>query len=273
VHTKELIALCSEHGIYLTKKRGQNFLVDSNIIESVLKKSSLVRGDNVLEIGTGLGALTELLLSRDCQVVSYEIDKKIYAVVNERLKHHSKLKLLHADFLKSDFQGQFKKPFRVVANIPYKIASQILMNLWFAKENIQDIMVLVQKEYGDRLLAPAGSRQTGLLSVCMQTDFNLRVVRKVSRKVFFPEPNVDSVFLSLVPRLPGLKAKHRIPFHTLLKTSFHERRKKLLPKLKARYPGAVEAFQTLQLQDNLRAEEIDLATWMDIFYALIDHKI
>lgn len=268
MNLSELKGILKTEGLHLSRKRGQNFLTDSNIMSSLIKTAKITQTDSILEIGTGLGALTELLLATHAKIVSFEIDRGVYEAVSQRLGNRENLKLIHEDFLKSDFQNYFDKPFRVFANIPYHIATQILIRLWFAKERLLDIYVLVQKEVGLRLTAKNAGKETGFLSVLLQLEFELKILKQVPRGAFFPVPEVDSVYLSLTPRPSNLMKEDREPFFQFIKKGFSEKRKQLLPRLRKEFPGADSIFSEMNLDPFIRPEKIEPQRWLELFQRL-----
>ena len=157
----ELLRILQEEGIHLTKKRGQNYLTDQNQVSSMLARAKVQADDLCLEIGAGLGALTEALLEKGATVLSYESDRKVFEAVSRRLGKNPRLTLLHEDFLKSQWTDTLTGPVRVIANVPYNISSSILIELWMKKHVLQDACLLLQKEVVDRLMAREPGREIG----------------------------------------------------------------------------------------------------------------
>ena len=254
-----------EEGIYLSKQRGQNFLIDTNIIISLLKKIHLKENDSVLEIGTGLGSLTKHLLNTGAMVVSYEKDKKVFHAALKYLKNYSNLSLIHQDFLKADFLNCFSDKFRVIANVPYNITSQILIKLWLQQENIIDIYLLVQKEVGMRFTSNKKGKENSFLSVLLNLDFEIKILKTVNPKSFFPTPSVESVYIRFTPKKSKLKTADKLKFFEFLKQGFSQKRKKLLPKLKKIYPEIEPRFIKLNISIDTRAESLSGDNWLDLF--------
>ncbi len=261
----ELLRILQEEGIHLTKQRGQNYLTDQNLVKSMLSKVNVQPSDHCLEIGTGLGALTGALLSRGAKVISYETDRKVFEAVSRRLGTHPHLTLHHEDFLKSQWTQRLIAPVRVIANVPYNISSSILIELWMKKHVLQDACLLLQREVVERLMAREPGREIGFLSILLQLEFSLTLLKTVPRTAFFPEPKVDSAYLHLDPKPSALLEGQRPDFFQFVKTGFAERRKQLLPRLAKVYSGAPKAFASLGLSPNLRAETLTPETWFALF--------
>ncbi|MBN2145108.1 MAG: ribosomal RNA small subunit methyltransferase A [Candidatus Aureabacteria bacterium] len=268
----ELKILLRNQGIHLSRNRGQNFLIDENLVGYLMKHTCIRSSDCILEIGTGLGVLTEALLRAGARVVSYEIDRKIFLAASTRLCHHPNLTLLHEDFLKADFLKYFTRPPRVISNIPYHIASQILIRLWTVKEKISDMVLLVQKELAERLLSSDHSN-VGMLSVMLQLDYTMRIMKKVPGSCFFPSPVVDSVYLEFIPKPSEIKENERPLFFRFVKSGFSQKRKQLLPRLLKEYKTAAFVFNALGLRKEIRAESLDPDIWYQLFKRLrTDHS-
>ena len=264
----ELKSLLSGAGIYLSRQRGQNYLVDDQLLNKWVSKASLSPEDEVLEIGTGMGALTEVLLKQGCRVVSYEIDRKVFECVSRRLSGAERLRLLHEDFLKADFLSEFKGTFRVFANIPYNITGPILVRLWEASDRFRDAFLLLQKEVALRL-ASVSSREGGFLSILLHTDFEVSLMGSVP-PVFFPVPKVESMYLRLVSKPEPFAENEKNKYFDFIKFCFAERRKQLLPRLKAKFPEKTvyEAAKILGYRETLRAEELSSRDFLVFFRTL-----
>lgn len=266
----EVKQLLNKSGIRLSRKRGQNFLVEDGVISSLLREVQPGENDSILEIGTGLGALTEKLAPFKAKIFSFEIDRGVYSLVSERMAPFKNVKIIHEDFLKTDFFIKLDTPVRVIANIPYNIASQILIKLWLNRNLIQDMYLLVQKEFGERLAVEEGSRESSILSVILSLDYRIKVTRKVSPRSFFPVPDVDSVYLSFKPRDCIIKDELRKDFFLFVKKGFSQRRKKLCPRLKKDFPKTEDAFSELSLSTDCRAENLTPIQWYELFLFLKD---
>jgi 16S rRNA (adenine1518-N6/adenine1519-N6)-dimethyltransferase len=260
----ELLRILQEENIHLRKQQGQNYLIDQNVLKSMLSKIKIQASDHCVEIGTGLGVLTEKLLAAGAQVTSYETDRKVFEVVSCRLGKNPKLILHHEDFLKS-LWDTFQKPIRVIANPPYHISSAILIELWMKKRVIQDFCLLLQKEVVERLVSKRPGKEIGFLSILLQMEFSLKLLKTVSRKAFFPEPKVESAYLYGIPKPSSLTEEEAPAFFQFVKTGFAERRKQLLPRLAKIYPNTRNVFISLGLSPHLRAESLPHALWITLF--------
>ena len=266
----ELKSLLAQAGIYLSRQRGQNYLVEDQLLNKWVSKAFISPADEILEIGTGMGALTEVLLKQGCRVVSYEIDRKVFECVSKRLSGDEKLKLLHEDFLKADFLKEFRGGFRVFANIPYHITGPILIRLWEAADRMRDAFLLLQKEVALRL-ASVSSREGGFLSILLHTEFEVSLMGGVPPTVFFPVPKVESMYLKLVSRPQTWETNEKKAYFDFVKFSFAERRKQLLPRLRSRFPEkpVYAVAHEMGFKETLRAEELDSLKFLDFFRALL----
>lgn len=258
----------NERGIFLNKNRGQNFLIDDNVINSLLNNVKISNEDNILEIGAGFGALTKAMLREGGIINAFEIDNKVCNFLKENLVDEKKLTIFHKDFLKSDFFETFDSKCRVISNIPYNISSQILINLFENKEKITDIYLLLQKEVGERLLLKNPALDIGFLTVALQLEFEISKVKIVSKNSFYPVPSVDSIYIKFIPKNSDLDKFQRLKLFEFLKYAFSEKRKKLLSKLRKKYENAETVFKKLNIDENARVESIALSTWLSLFKEL-----
>lgn len=213
---------------YQTKKRfGQNFLRDQQVVAQILAAAELTLSDRVLEIGPGLGALTEQLLRQSGEVTIIELDRDLIARWQER--DEPRLTILAGDALKLDWQAALSPgPLKLVANLPYNISSQIIFKVIENRQLFSRLVLMFQKEVGERLRAEPGTKDYGIISVFTQLWFDVRRVCKVPPQAFKPAPKVDSVVLSFVP-LPTARVDVCDPelFTKVVKGAFYQRRKTL----------------------------------------------
>lgn len=255
----ELCALFERLGLHPSRKLGQNFLVDTNLLEALVRDAALLPGERILEIGPGAGTLTEKLLSSLCQVTAVEIDHRLASWLRERFAGESNFTLLEGDACKLNYQQILgDAPYRCIANLPYSCASVFLANISEQANPPQEMFVLLQKEMGDRLVAGAGSKDYGVLSVRLAWRYQVTMLRTISPKVFFPEPEVTSAFLKL-------RLKENLPPSEILKAAsriagcaFSQRRKKAAKLLQALFPAPLlnDAFLRLGLSLEARAENL-----------------
>lgn len=254
--------LLDERSILLTKSLGQNFLHDGNQLRRIVAAAELQPTDRVLEIGPGLGPLTELLLPEAGEVFAIEKDERMAKVVSERFGANKKLRLLHGDGLeivradRSHWAG-----WKLVANLPYSVASPILVELASNVNPPERIVVTLQLEVARRLMAAAGDDDYGLLSLLVQVTYQPLDQFKIPPGCFFPPPDVDSACITLVKRDPELLPPElRQPFAALVKLAFSQRRKMMLKLLKQRWPRdrLDTAMAALELSPKIRAEAVTL---------------
>ena len=248
------------------KKYGQNFLIDSNVVDKIAR-NACDSDLTTIEIGPGLGALTEMLLKYSKDVEAYEIDKDMYEILSRNIDDE-RLHVYLEDFLDSDL-SKYEEKVNICANLPYYVTTPILFKIFESELDINKITVMVQKEVGDRLSAKAGSEDYGALSIEVQYLYEVKQEMNVSRKVFYPEPNVDSAIISFKP----IRERNRgfeEGFFTFVKNSFRMRRKTLYNNLKDIYEKEKieKMFDDLNIDPNIRAQQIDLDTFMKIYKEL-----
>ncbi len=209
------------------KRFGQNFLRDQHVLDRIVNAAELQEGDRILEIGPGAGALTNRLLETGLPVLAVEIDRDLAATLQERTNHN--LDIVIGDVLRLDWADLLRTPpYKLIANLPYNISSQILFRVLEHRQAFQRLVLMFQKEVGERLLAEQNSREYGILSVLMQTWFQIDRVVKVPPKAFFPPPKVDSVVLCLTPLAePRVELRDEERFRRLVRGAFAQRRKTL----------------------------------------------
>jgi len=226
--------IMKEHHLTFKKSLGQNFLIDVNILENIIKHAGIDKKTAVIEIGPGIGALTEQLAIHAEQVVAYEIDQRLLPILNHTLQDYTNIHVIHQDILKADVSQMIKErfhpnqPVQLVANLPYYITTPILMKLLQEKLPLSSITVMIQKEVADRMAAEPNSKAYGSLSLAVQYYTEAEVVMTVPKSVFMPQPNVDSSILKLTLRenAPVEVADEDFLF-SLIRASFVQRRKTL----------------------------------------------
>src|ERR1017187_10311121 len=258
----EIRELLATSGIRLTKSLGQNFLHDGNQLRRIIEAAELSKKDKVLEIGPGLGPLTELLVEKASEVLAIEKDARLIEILNRRFESAKNLKLLHddaLDFLKrepSDWSD-----WKLVANLPYSVASPILVELAQGERAPERIVATLQLEVTKRLMAKPGGADYGVLTLLVQLDFEPQSWFKIPSGCFFPEPDVDSACVVLQRRAtPLLPEGNRQAFVKIVKRAFSQRRKMMFKLLKEDWPveKLESAFEELQLSPTVRAEAVGL---------------
>ena len=271
----EMKQVLSERGIQLTKSLGQNFLHDGNQLRRIVEAANLTKEDKVLEIGPGLGPLTELLVEYAGEVLAIEKDAKLYEVLKDHVKGRSfQLSRDDAlDYLKReprDWSG-----WKVVSNLPYSVASPILVELALAAHAPQLIVATLQIDVAKRLTAAAGEKDYGLLTLLIQLEYEPKGAFKIPASCFFPEPDVDSACVTLERRVPALLgAEQKQVFSRVVKRAFSQRRKMMLKLLKEDWPARKleQLFERLQLSFQIRAESVTLEQFVSLTRELVQRS-
>jgi len=256
-----------ERGIQLTKSLGQNFLHDSHQLERIVAAAELGKSDKIFEIGPGLGPLTELLLAQAGEVLAIEKDARLVEVLRERFgselsSQAPRLHLLHDDAL--DYLRREPRDWtnwKLVANLPYSVASPILVELAQSAKRPARMVVTLQLEVARRLMAAADDDDYGVLTLLVQLDYEPRGWFKIPASCFFPAPEVDSACVTLVRReKPLLLDEHRTAFVRIVKRAFSQRRKMMMKLLKTEWPleRLQSAFAALSISPQERAEKLSL---------------
>lgn len=270
---KKISQLLEENGFHLKKMYGQNFIVDENIIDSIIRKANITEDSLVIEIGPGAGSLTNKLAYVAKQVLCYEIDHSLDCVLNTVLSDITNVNIIYQDFLKSNVKEDIQKysfqNLYVVANLPYYITTPIIMKLIEDKIPVDKIVVMVQKEVGDRFKAKPSSKDYGSLSVFLQYYFEIEKLLDVSKNVFLPKPNVDSIVVSFEKRKNKLEVKNEELFFQLVKDSFVQKRKTLRNNLKNYNLEKIEKILKQQGYDlSVRAEALPIEIFVEIANSL-----
>ncbi|MFF3924340.1 16S rRNA (adenine(1518)-N(6)/adenine(1519)-N(6))-dimethyltransferase RsmA [Paenibacillus lactis] len=237
--TKEIIA---RHGFSFKKSLGQNFLIDQNILGKIVEAAGLDKEKGALEIGPGIGALTEKLAQMAGAVTAVEIDQRLIPILKEVLEPYDNVKVHHGDVLKVDLNELFRQDFAevgkvsVVANLPYYVTTPILMKLLEEKLPLENIVVMIQKEVAERMAAAPGSKDYGSLSIAVQYYSEPKLVCIVPHTVFIPQPNVESAVIRLAVREePPVSVEDESFFFEVVQASFAQRRKTIANNLKSRF--------------------------------------
>lgn len=259
----ELIAFLKEHDRHLKKSLGQNFLIDENILRKIIHSASIQPNDTVLEIGPGAGALTSLLLEK-AKVIAVEKDD-FFADKLKRLSGN--LTVYQQDILKFDL-SVLPKNVKVVANLPYNITTPILSSLIEHHEHFDSLVIMVQKEVGERITAKPKSKAYGSLSIFLQFYSDVSYEFTVSRNCFLPKPKIDSAIIKLTLKTPPLKDP--APFFKVVRKAFEKRRKMLSSSLKEflTKEEIENALKALQLNPKARPEDLSLDQWLRFYQAI-----
>ncbi len=253
---KVVIELLRRYDIKISKKFGQNFLIDRNIMNKITDSASLKPSDLVMEVGTGTGALTVELAIRAAKVVTFEIDKTLMPLLSETLSMYSNVKLIYGDILKQDLKelanSYFgENDFKVVANVPYYISTPIIMLFLESRLCLSRMVFLVQKEVAQRMVAKPGSEEFGVLSLAIQYRTSPRIEAIVPPTVFMPAPEVDSAIIVLERRSePAVKVNDESLMFEIIKAAFAQRRKRLPNALAAISPYGKNKGEILSILDS-----------------------
>ena len=250
------------------KKFGQNFLIDSNTVEKIAK-SACDKEITTIEIGPGLGALTEQLLKYSKNVIAYEIDKDMYELLTSNLKDDN-LEVILKDFLDVDL-SIYKEKLNICSNLPYYVTTPILFKIFESDLDINKITVMVQKEVGDRLNATVGSEDYGALSIEVQYLYDVKLEMNISKNVFYPQPNVDSAIISFTPKTIRNK-EFEEKFFELVKNCFRMRRKTLNNNLKDIFEKETidKIYEEMNLDKNIRAEQLSLNDYLNMYKVIYE---
>ena len=266
---KEMEKLLEKYGFNFKKMYGQNFIIDENIINNIINKSQVDKDTMVIEIGPGAGSLTYKLSKFAKNVLCYEIDNTLSNILNDVLKDNDNIEIIFGDFLKSNIKNDLQKydykKLYVVANLPYYITTPIIMKIIEDNINIDKIVVMVQKEVGNRFKAKPGSRDYNSLSVFIDYFFEVNKLIDVSRNVFLPKPNVDSIVIELKKRENKLTIKNEKIFFKLIKDSFKQKRKTIRNNLKDYDLDKIElVLKKHNMNLSTRAEQISIEIFIEI---------
>ena len=227
------LAIINKYDFIFQKKYGQNFLIDDNIVEKIVREAGVTKDDFVLEIGPGIGTMTQVLCAHAREVVAVEIDDKLIPILKETLGEFDNVSVIHNDILKVDIAALAKernggKPIKVVANLPYYITTPIIMGLFECKVPIDSITIMVQKEVADRMQVGPGTKDYGALSLAVQYYAKPEIVVNVPPTCFMPRPNVGSAVIRLVrhENVPVDVKDEKLMFK-IIRASFNQRRKTL----------------------------------------------
>jgi 16S rRNA (adenine1518-N6/adenine1519-N6)-dimethyltransferase len=267
VNLSEMRQILGDRGIQLTKSLGQNFLHDGNQLRRIVDAAHVTAEDNVLEIGPGLGPLTDLLLQKSRRVLAIEMDQRLVVFLKQRFSD-PKLELLHADGL-AIVRDQTRdwSDWKLVANLPYSIASPILVELAENARAPKSMTVTLQIEVAQRIQSKASEPDYGVLSLLLQVRYEPVSFFKIPATSFFPAPDVDSACISLQLRAQPLLPIELLPeFKRIVKKAFSERRKMMMKLLKQEWPAdkLAPAFEQIALSPQIRAEAVTLEQFVQL---------
>ena len=263
----ELKEILATYGITPKKERGQNFLVDGNLLRAMLDSLDLKPGERVLEVGPGCGVMTREMLAAGCQVNAVEVDPKLYEFLTGTIKDEN-FRIKYQDAVKVDYDEYLGLPdeFRCIANLPYSISSIFIVRMLELECPPIDMFYLLQREMGERLDAKINTKKYGALTVRTQLMYESKILRVIPPNVFYPPPIIDSVWIRLVLRKDRPDVKTFKAVSELCKLAFSQRRKKAVKMLSSRY-GKKEvpaAFEQLGISLDARAENISTSEFLEL---------
>ncbi|NLP16194.1 MAG: 16S rRNA (adenine(1518)-N(6)/adenine(1519)-N(6))-dimethyltransferase RsmA [Clostridiales bacterium] len=273
---KNTIDILNKYDFAIQKKFGQNFLIDSHVLEKIIKAADITKNDFVLEIGPGIGTLTQYLCENAREVIAVEIDRMLIPILEETLSDYENITILNQDILKVDILSLVKehnnnKPIKVVANLPYYITTPIIMELFEKKIPLAGVTVMIQKEVADRIQAEPGSKDYGALSLAVQYYAKPYIAAYVPPNCFIPRPKVGSAVINLTPyEKPLYHVEDEALLFSLIRASFNQRRKTFANGVN-NYEGLsyskdniIEVLNALGIPVDIRGEALTLEQFVQI---------
>ena len=268
------------------KSLGQNFIIDTNILRNIVDAGSVDENTTVIEIGPGIGALTEQIAKKAKEVFAFEIDGRLIPVLEDTLSPYSNITVFHEDILKVDFE-KFQEDYLsdasrlvVIANLPYYITTPIVMHLLESDLPIEEMILMMQKEVANRLEAKPSTKEYGSLSIAIQAYTDVEVVFTVPRTVFMPQPNIESAIVRLTTLEESpLDVKDEKLFFNMMRASFGQRRKTIWNNLrrvldnKEKEPLLREAFEHSGIDPSRRGESLSIDEFSALADALYDYEL
>lgn len=264
------IAVLQKYNFNFQKKFGQNFLIDTHVLDKIIAAANITKDDLVLEVGPGIGTMTQYLCEHARQVVAVEIDKNLIPILEDTLSEYDNVKVINADILKVDINKIAKeenggRPIKVVANLPYYITTPIIMGLFESHVPIENITVMVQKEVADRMQVGPGTKDYGALSLAVQYYAEPYIVANVPPNCFMPRPKVGSAVIRLTRHSePPVVVKDEAMMFRLVRASFNQRRKTLVnglsnsPEVTATKEEILQALEKMGMPATVRGETFGL---------------
>ena len=278
------IAVLNKHNFTFQKKFGQNFLIDTHVLEKIIRSAEITKEDMVLEIGPGIGTMTQYLCESAREVVAVEIDRTLIPILEDTLSEYDNIKVINEDVLKVDInkivvERNNNKPVKVVANLPYYITTPIIMGLFEAHVPLDSITVMVQKEVADRMQAKPSTKDYGALSLAVQYYAKPYIVANVPPNCFMPRPNVGSAVIQLkLHEKPVIEAKDERLMFDIIRASFNQRRKTLVnglnnsPNIHVSKELIVEAIRSIGEKETVRGEALSLEQFANLSNYIVDHR-
>ena len=270
------IAVLQKYNFNFQKKFGQNFLIDTHVLDKIIAAANITKDDLVLEVGPGIGTMTQYLCEHARQVVAVEIDKNLIPILEDTLSEYDNVKVINADILKVDINKIAKeenggRPIKVVANLPYYITTPIIMGLFESHVPIENITVMVQKEVADRMQVGPGTKDYGALSLAVQYYAEPYIVANVPPNCFMPRPKVGSAVIRLTSheQVP-VEVQDEAFMFRLIRASFNQRRKTLVnglnnsPEVNVPKEAILEALEKMGMSPTVRGETFSLEQFAEL---------
>lgn len=276
------IEILKKYNFNFQKKFGQNFLIDTSVLERIIAAAQITKEDCVLEIGPGIGTMTQYLAEQAGKVITVEIDKALMPVLEETLAPYENVKVINADFLKLDVRELAQvlgggKPIKVVANLPYYVTTPIIMSLFESGAPLESITIMVQKEVAERMQVGPGTKDYGALSLAVQYYAKPEIVANVPPNCFMPRPSVGSAVIRLTRhQVPPVNVKDESHMFSLIRASFNQRRKTLAnglsnaPQLGLSRARVEEALDKMGMSLTIRGEALTLEQFAELSNLLIN---
>jgi len=266
----------AEYGLFPKKRLGQHFLVDSNILNKVIRTAQVERGDLVLEVGPGLGEMTLALAQHAKKVIAVEIDSKLVDILKQKVRNVSNVEVVQRDILKMDFSPFLRKeghPIKVVANLPYQISTPLIFRFIEFKEAFSTFTLMLQKEVAERMVAPPGGKEYGPLSIFVQIFLDVSIRFFIKPSAFFPPPKVESAVVHMsFKEKPVVKLGDEEWFKKIVKGCFGYRRKTLMNALKHSrlpFPQSIESrMKKIGIDPQKRPETLTIQDLVHLAEAL-----
>lgn len=269
MHYNDIKDVVDKNNFNFKKKFGQNFITDQNVIVNIVNKAEIDKDTLVIEVGPGAGSLTVMLAEKAKNVLCFEIDESLRPMLRETLSAYDNVDIVFGDFLKQDVKSYLKKysykKIYVVANLPYYITTPILIKFIDDKIDVDKIIIMVQKEVGNRFNAKVGTKDYSSLSIFLNYYFDIRKILDVNRNVFMPKPNVDSIVVEFCKKNSKVYVKNEELFFKLVRDSFKQKRKTIKNNLEEYNLSKIEDIlikNGFSLQS--RAEQIPIEVFADI---------
>ena len=282
-NTQEII---KKYGFAFQKRFGQNFLIDGNVVEKIVREAGVTQEDFVVEVGPGIGTMTQILCENAREVTAVEIDKNLIPILADTLAAYDNVSVLNEDILKVDLNALAEeknggRPIKVVANLPYYITTPIIMGIFESHVPVESITIMVQKEVAERMQVGPGTKDYGALSLAVQYYADAKIVLKVPASCFMPRPNVDSAVIRLTRHTaPPVQVQDEALMFRLIRAAFNQRRKTLTNALNnsselqgSHYDISKErvlaALERMELSPSIRGEALSLAQFAQLADFLI----